>query len=70
MIPLDDDDLLTALREARPDGGGPPSADWPQAAAMLARILQAARDPASRPAPSPPPAGQRPVCTARTPERG
>jgi len=47
MTPLDDD-LLTALRAARPDVGYQPSADSPEAAAMLARILQTHRDPAPR----------------------
>jgi len=47
MIPLDDD-LLAALRAARPDPGYQPSADSPEAAAMLARILRARRDPARR----------------------
>jgi hypothetical protein len=40
MTPLDDD-LLTALREARPDPGYQPSATSPEASAMLARIVQA-----------------------------
>lgn len=47
MIPLDDD-LLTALRAARPDPGGQPSAASPEAAAMLARILWTSRDPVPR----------------------
>jgi hypothetical protein len=45
MIPLDDD-LLTALRAARPDPGGQPSAASAEAAAMLARILGTSRHPA------------------------
>jgi hypothetical protein len=45
MTPLDDD-VLTALRAARPGAGDEPSADSPEAAAMLARILQTRRDPA------------------------
>jgi hypothetical protein len=40
MTPLDDD-LLTALRAARPDPGYQPSAASPEARAMLARIVQA-----------------------------
>jgi hypothetical protein len=38
MTPLDDD-LLAALRAARPDAGYQPSAASPEATAMLARIL-------------------------------
>src|SRR5260370_15173435 len=45
MTPLDD--LLTALRAARPDPGCQPSATSPEARAMLARIVQA-RHPAPR----------------------
>jgi hypothetical protein len=45
MTPFDDD-LLTALRAARPDPGYQPSAASPEARAMLARIVQARhRDP-------------------------
>jgi hypothetical protein len=40
MIPLDDD-LLTALRAARPDPGYQPSATVPEARAMQARIVRA-----------------------------
>lgn len=47
MTPLDDD-LLTALRAARPDPGGPQPPEGGAAAAMLARILRAPRDPAPR----------------------
>jgi len=50
MTPLDDD-LLTALRAARPDPGAPQlpeASEAGEAAAMLARILQAPRDPAPR----------------------
>jgi hypothetical protein len=43
-----DDDLLTALRAARPDPGDQPSATSPEAAAMLARVLQARPDRARR----------------------
>jgi hypothetical protein len=47
MTPLDDD-LLAALRAARPDPGYQPSATSPQAQAMLARVLKSADDPAAR----------------------
>jgi hypothetical protein len=47
MTPLDDD-LLTALRAARPAAGDQPSAGSPEAAAMLARILAGRQDPAPR----------------------
>jgi hypothetical protein len=47
MIPVDDD-LLTALRAARPDPGDQPSAASPEATAMLARILETSRDPVPR----------------------
>jgi hypothetical protein len=47
MTPLDDD-LLTALRTARPDPGYQPSAASPEATAMLAGILQGRQDPAPR----------------------
>jgi len=47
MIPVDDD-LLTALRAARPEPGDQPSADSPEATAMLARILETSRDPVPR----------------------
>src|SRR5579859_7654872 len=40
MTPLDDD-LLAALRAARPDPGYQPSATSPEAAAMLSRIVRA-----------------------------
>jgi hypothetical protein len=40
MTPLDDD-LLTALRAARPDPGYQPSAASPEAREMLARVVQA-----------------------------
>ena len=56
MTPLDDD-LLAALRAARPDPGYRPSASSPQAQAMLARVLRSADDLAARrhpPAPRPP----------------
>jgi hypothetical protein len=43
-----DDDLLAALRAARPDPGYQPSATSPQAQAMLARVLRSAEDPAAR----------------------
>jgi hypothetical protein len=43
-----DDDLLAALRAARPDPGYQPSATSPQAEAMLARVLRSADDPAAR----------------------
>jgi hypothetical protein len=52
-----DDDLLAALRAARPDPGYQPSATSPQAQAMLARVLRPADDPAARrhpPVPRPP----------------
>jgi len=55
MTPLDDD-LLAALRAARPDPGYQPSATSPQAQAMVARVLRSADDPAARrhpPAPRP-----------------
>ncbi len=49
MIPLDDD-LLTALRAARPEAAEPgaaaPEATTPEATAMLTRILHTPRDPA------------------------
>jgi hypothetical protein len=45
MTPLDDE-LLTALRAARPIPGHQPSPDSPEATAMLARIMRAPRDPA------------------------
>jgi hypothetical protein len=71
MTPLDDD-LLTALRAARPDPGYQPSATSPEARAMLARIVQAppaAPRPARRwwllAAPGSPPAG-RPATRRRT----
>jgi len=47
MTPLDDD-LLTALRAARPAPGYQPSPASPEATAMLASILQTRRDPAPR----------------------
>ncbi|HYZ53300.1 MAG TPA: hypothetical protein VE733_07310 [Streptosporangiaceae bacterium] len=47
MTPLDDE-LLTALRAARPAPGYQPSATSPEATAMLAGILQARQDPAPR----------------------
>lgn len=43
-----DDDLLTALRAARPDPGDHASASSPEATAMLAQILRDRRDPAPR----------------------
>jgi hypothetical protein len=45
MIPLDDE-LLTALRAARPDSDDQPSAASPEAVDMLARILRTSRHPA------------------------
>jgi hypothetical protein len=45
MTPLDDD-LLTALRAARPDPGYQPSATSPEARAMLARTVEAPHGPA------------------------
>ncbi|HEY6311208.1 MAG TPA: hypothetical protein VIY52_10445 [Streptosporangiaceae bacterium] len=47
MTPFDDD-LLTALRAARPDPGYQPSADSAEAAAMLARALRGRPEPAPR----------------------
>ena len=47
MTPLDDD-LLAALRAARPDPGYQPSPTSPQAQAMLVRVLRSADDPAAR----------------------
>jgi hypothetical protein len=47
MTPLDDD-LLTALRAARPGTGYQPSATSPEAGAMLARIMRTPRAPALR----------------------
>jgi hypothetical protein len=47
MTPLDDD-LLAALRAARPAAGYQPSATSPEAQAMLARVLRSADDPAAR----------------------
>jgi hypothetical protein len=47
MTPLDDD-LLTALREARPDPGYRPSATSPEATAMLTGILAGRQDRAPR----------------------
>ena len=47
MTPLDDD-LLTALRAARPAPGYRPSVASPEASAMLARIVRERRDPAPR----------------------
>jgi hypothetical protein len=72
MTPLDDD-LLTALRAARPDPGYQPSATSPEARAMLATIVQA-RHGAPRlarrwwlpAAPGRPPAG-RPATRRRRP---
>lgn len=46
MTPLDDD-LLAALRAARPAPGYQPSAASPQAQAMIARVLRSADDPAA-----------------------
>jgi hypothetical protein len=46
MTPTDDD-LLTALHSARPAPGYRPSPNSPEAAAMLARILDGPREPAS-----------------------
>jgi hypothetical protein len=43
-----DDDLLTALRAARPDPGDHVSATSPEATAMLARVLRAPTDPVPR----------------------
>jgi hypothetical protein len=43
-----DDDLLTALRAARPTAGYDPSASSPEATAMLTRILTAPEAPADR----------------------
>jgi hypothetical protein len=43
-----DDNLLTALRAARPDTGDQPSASSPQATAMLTRILTAPESPTRR----------------------
>jgi hypothetical protein len=47
MIPLDDD-LLTALRAARPGTGCEPSAASPEATAMLTQIMRTPRGPAPR----------------------
>jgi hypothetical protein len=47
MTPLDDD-LLTALHEARPAPGYQPTADSPEATALLTRILAEPRHPAPR----------------------
>lgn len=47
MNPLNDD-LLTALRAARPDPSYQPAATSPEAAAMLSRILRSHRDPVPR----------------------
>src|SRR5260221_10186564 len=44
-----DDDLLAALRAARPDPGYQPSATSPEARAMLARVLRSREDRAVRP---------------------
>src|SRR5258707_6531189 len=44
-----DDDLLAALRAARPDPGYQPSATSPDARAMLARVLRSREDRAVRP---------------------
>jgi hypothetical protein len=66
MTPLDDD-LLAALRAARPDPGYQPSATSPRAEAMLARVLRSADDPAARRHPpasrplGPRPLGPRPL---------
>src|SRR5260221_8339683 len=43
------DDLLAALRAARPDPGYQPSATSPDARAMLARVLRSREDRAVRP---------------------
>jgi hypothetical protein len=59
-----DDNLLTALEAARPDTGDQPSADSPEATAMLTRILETPRRPANRPDPQGPavqPDPQRPA---------
>jgi hypothetical protein len=72
MSPLDND-LLTALRAARPDPGYQPSATSPEARAMLARIVQA-RHAAPRlarrwwvlAAPGSPPAGRPAIRRRRT----
>lgn len=47
MTPLDDD-LLTALRAARPDPGYQPSSASPEATALLARILHSRQDHGAR----------------------
>src|SRR5260221_4016038 len=44
-----DDDLLAALRAARPDPGYQPSATSPEPGAMLARVLRSREDRAVRP---------------------
>jgi hypothetical protein len=44
-----DDDLLAALRAARPGPGYQPSATSPEARAMLARVLRSRQDRAARP---------------------
>jgi hypothetical protein len=44
-----DDDLLAALRAARPDPGYQPSATSPEGRAMLARVLRSREDRAARP---------------------
>ena len=49
MMSLPDDDLLTALRAARPVPDAQPAAASDEAAAMLARIMRASREPAPRP---------------------
>ena len=45
MTETGNDDLLTALRSARPDPGYRPSPESPEAAAMLSRILDGTREP-------------------------